>query len=190
MPQADERSVDRHQVDRALEGRGVEGAGVGALERDHAGVFAQPLVQLPVADVDRVNAPGAGLQEAVGEAPGRGADVDRLRAPGVEAVGGEGLERAGELEPAARDVRVRIAPQRERRLARNEGAGLVDPHFAQVNAPRDQQGLGPGAARREALFDQENIGSFALRLAHRLRALAGAQALDAARARAPRQGPR
>ena len=45
---------------------------------------------------------GAALQQAVGEAAGRGADVERAAPGDVEA---ERVERVGELHPAARDVR-------------------------------------------------------------------------------------
>ena len=43
------------------------------------------MVELAVADVDGVDAPRAALQQAVGEAAGRGADVEADQAAGVDA---------------------------------------------------------------------------------------------------------
>ena len=52
-------------------------ADVGALHDDDALVVAQPHVELAVAHVDGVDARGAALQQAVGEAAGRRADIER-----------------------------------------------------------------------------------------------------------------
>ena len=81
-------------------GSAVSVPGVRALQHGHARVVAQPRVQLAVADVDRDHARGAALEQAVGEAAGRGADVERSRARRVDA---ERLERVRELLAAARD---------------------------------------------------------------------------------------
>ena len=80
------------------------------------GSAASAPVELAVADVDgdrRVLAPR--MQQHVGEAAGRGADVEAGEPGGIER---EGVERGGELEAAARDVRVG-------RLGFDRG-GLVD----------------------------------------------------------------
>ena len=50
--------------------------GVGAFAHDDARVGAQAPVQLAVAHVHGVDAPGASLQEAIGEATSGGADVE------------------------------------------------------------------------------------------------------------------
>ena len=50
----------------------------------HAVVAAQPLVQLAAADVERDHVRRARLQQAVGEAAGRGADVEAARARDVD----------------------------------------------------------------------------------------------------------
>ena len=56
-------------------------AGVDALDHGHALVAAQRPVELAVGDVERDDVRRAALQQAVGEAAGRGADVERA-APG------------------------------------------------------------------------------------------------------------
>ena len=61
--------------------RGLEAAGVEPLDHGHARILAQPQVDLPVGDVERGHPGGAALQQAVGEAAGRGADVEAV-APG------------------------------------------------------------------------------------------------------------
>ena len=64
-------------------GSSVEDARVRPLEHGDARVVAQPLVQLPVADVERDHAPRAALEQDVGEAAGRRADVEAVEpAPG------------------------------------------------------------------------------------------------------------
>src|SRR5690606_39628981 len=62
-----------------------EVADVAALADLDAGVGAQPLVELPVADVHGDDLRRAPLQQAVGEPAGRGAGVERPPAPGVDA---------------------------------------------------------------------------------------------------------
>ena len=58
--------------------------GVDALDHRDALVVAQPRVQLAVADVERDHPRGAALEQAVGEAAGRGADVEAVLAGGVD----------------------------------------------------------------------------------------------------------
>ncbi len=62
---------------------GREVARVDALAHFDARVCAQPPVDLVVADIDGDDAPRAVLQEAVGEAAGRGAHVETRQAAHV-----------------------------------------------------------------------------------------------------------
>ena len=62
----------------------LERARVGALDHVDALVVAQPPVELAVGDVQRDHARGAAAQQAVGEAPGRGADVQAVAAGWVD----------------------------------------------------------------------------------------------------------
>ena len=78
----------------------VRCAGVGALEHGDAVVVAQAPVQLAVGDVERHHVLGSALEQAVGEAAGRGADVEGATAPGVDR---EHIEGIGQLASAARD---------------------------------------------------------------------------------------
>ena len=102
VPQRDERHIDGHDLDRAP-GRsaGVRCAGIEVLDDDDARVGAQLPVDLPVTDVERHDACGAALQQHVGESAGRRADVERLASGDVDL---EGVERVGQLEPAAPDI--------------------------------------------------------------------------------------
>ena len=92
---------------------GLQLAGVEALDHGHPRILAQAAVELPVADVDRDHPRSAALQQAVGEAAGRGADVEAVAPGDVEP---ERVERVLELDPAAGDearaARRRSAPPR------------------------------------------------------------------------------
>ena len=59
----------------------LQAAGVEALDHGHPGILAQAQVDLSVGDVERDDPRRAALQQAVGEAAGRGADVEAV-APG------------------------------------------------------------------------------------------------------------
>ena len=74
--------------------RGVERARVDAVDDRDPLVLAQSLVQLTPTDVDRAHLAGAGLQQAVREAAGRGPHVETALAGGIDA---EGRERGREL---------------------------------------------------------------------------------------------
>ena len=60
-------------------------------------------MQLPAADIDRVDAPRATLQQDFGEAAGRGADIEADAALQIES---KLIEGGGELDAAARYVRM------------------------------------------------------------------------------------
>ena len=100
LGQRDEGDVGHHEVGRVGQVARRQRARVGALEHGDALVGAQRPVQLAVGDVERDDVRGAALQQAVGEAAGRGADVQAAAPGGVDA---RRVERVGELDPAARD---------------------------------------------------------------------------------------
>jgi len=157
--QRDERHIDRRQPNRL--GEFAQGSGVLAFHEHHPRIVPQPPVQLPVADIDRINPVGAVLQQAVGESAGRGPDVGAhpsgrlqpellegrlqlLTTPGDEAGGGDHF-----------DCRVRGHP----------GRGLqhelsLQPHLAGHDHP-----LGEGAALDQAARDEQLIEPF-LRFRH------------------------
>ena len=141
-PHRDERDVAGHE--RGREGQLAQRARVDALEHDHARVVAEPRVQLAVADVERDHARGAALQQDVGEAAGRGAEVEAVEPGGVDA---EAVERVGELEPGARDVRRRrrrARAARPRRPARRPSSGRAP------GPPSRAPGPGRGSRRAPA----------------------------------------
>ena len=82
------------------------------------------LVQLAAPDIDRIDAPGAALEQHLRKAAGRGADIEADAAFRVEA---EMIERGGKLHAAARDVRMR-GRRAERRVGRNLLGGLAHRH--------------------------------------------------------------
>ncbi len=98
-------------------------------------------MELPVPDVDRVDAHGAFLQQAIGEAAGARADVGRHPSPHVDL---EVIERALQLEASARDVREDLALQAELRVLGDLGAGLVHPLVAHDHLAGEDHRLGPG----------------------------------------------
>ena len=93
-------------------------ARVDAFVQHHARVGAQFPIELAGADIDGVNARGAGLQQGVGEAAGGGADIEADLAGDVD---GEVAQRAGQFEAAAADVR----RAREHLEAASSGDGLA-----------------------------------------------------------------
>ena len=90
-----------HLFAGVLQHLGGHGAGVHAFHADHAHIGAQALVQLAMAHVHADHLGRAALQQAVGEAAGALAHVQAAQAVDLQA---GGLERAFELQAAARDV--------------------------------------------------------------------------------------
>ena len=74
--------VARSGAERKL--AGVEVARVAALDHGHPGIVAQAPVELAVGDVERDDPRRAALQQAVGEAAGRGADVEAVEPGDVD----------------------------------------------------------------------------------------------------------
>lgn len=142
--EADEAGVDDHQGHRLGQRVRGEMARVGALHDHDPRVLTQAVVQLPVAYVDGVDARRPALQEAVGEAAGRRTEVSG-QAPGR--VIGEGLERAGQLDAAARDEGVVLAAHAQLCVVRELLARLVHAPVTRVDHAREDEGLRLGARR-------------------------------------------
>ena len=115
------------------------------------GSLRSPQSSWPVGDVDRDHARRAALEQAVGEATGRGADVEAARPLGRRA---RRLERGGELHPAARrrtaaarrPDQLGVVSDQLARLARQRPVA-ADPHPARAHR---LGGAGPRAARAHA----------------------------------------
>ena len=152
-------------IDRQLRLEGQRGraqlARVDALERRHPLVLAQRPVELSAADVDRGDPGGAALEQAVGEAAGRGADVEAVEAADVDP---EGVEGGVELEPAAGDESAALLdldplvggdqlPRLRRPLA-----AAADPDEAGADRARRR-----GAGRGEAALGQQRVEADASR---------------------------
>src|SRR6185437_14504550 len=91
----DEAHVDRRKVRRVGETRAVERANVGLLERDEGAAAAQFWMQLVAADIDRIDALRAALEQDFGKAAGRRADVEANAVLNVEA---EAIERRRQFD--------------------------------------------------------------------------------------------
>ena len=126
-------------------------ARVRALEHDDARVGAQLRVELAVADVDRVHARGAALQQAVGEAAGRRADVEADAARGIEP---ERVERARELLAAARHVAPRCRAARAAASAGTSVPGLSTARVVDEHLPGQDRAPAPGCASRRVRRDE------------------------------------
>ena len=128
-------------------------ADVHPLQHHHPGVASEAGVQLPIAHVHGIDAPGAPGEETVGEAPGGG--------PGIQGH----LARRGDLKmvqgpgqffPAPADKGGRLL-EGDLDLIRHQGAGLgAGQPFHRHPAGQDQ-GLGLGPAFGQAPSHQELV---------------------------------
>ena len=125
--------------------------------RAHPRVGGEARVELAVADVDRDHRTRAAREQHVGEAAGRGADVEAGEAVGIEA---EGVERRGELDPAARGPGVRLARLDPRVLGERVG-GFAHGLAVGADQPGGDRRLRAGAAGEESAFDENKIGALA-----------------------------
>src|SRR5262249_26526047 len=109
--------------------------------------------ELSVTDVDRIHACRTVLQQAVGEAAGRGADVDRDDAQHVD---GKVRERALELLAAARAVALELG-HAQRSVLGHELADFVDPALTEEDLARENAGLSARPALDQAQLHKSNI---------------------------------
>ena len=65
--------------------RRIEIADIGLLDGNDIVAAAQPRMQLAAADIDRIDAPRAALEQHFGEAAGRGADIEADAAGDIDA---------------------------------------------------------------------------------------------------------
>src|SRR5829696_3565565 len=127
-------------------------AGVRPLEHGDPRIFADPGVQLSVADVERDHARCPALEQDVGEAAGRGAEVQGVTVRGVDP---ERVEAVCELLAAARDE-ARRALHLERGVLGELLAGL---RMAGHKTGKNER-LRLGASLREPALDQEHVEPF------------------------------
>ena len=132
----------------------AELAGVYAFEHDDARIVAEFPGELAAPHVHGIDLGGAALEQHVGEAARRGADVEADHALGID---GETIEAVGELQAAARRVRMRLALDLERRVVGNGRARLLQAPRSGKDAAGHDEGLGLGARLRQAALDEELI---------------------------------
>src|SRR5579863_5170818 len=115
-------------------------------------------MQLTAADIDRIDALCAALEENLGEATRRGADIETDPVGDVDA---KMVERGHELDAAARYERMRG-------LGIDDGAGgdrirgLADDDAVRADAAGGDGGLGPRAALKQAACHQQAIGALTI----------------------------
>src|SRR5262249_6988533 len=129
-------------------------ARVDPLADHHPRVGAQPRVELAVADVDRVDAGGAALEQTVRESAGRRPDVE---ADPPRRIDPEAVEGGGELHAAARDVRMLGAGDGDFRVLVVRLAGLPRGPPVDLDEPREDEGLRLRARRRQAARDEQDV---------------------------------
>ena len=142
----DERDVDRREADRFGQGRGCERAGIRALHRDHARVAAQRFGELAAADVERIHARRATLQQHVGEPAGRRPDVEAHETGRIDP---EGVQAGGELVATAADVGLGgVDLDARRRVDQVAGLAIVPGGIALPHPDLARQHEGLGATPR------------------------------------------
>src|SRR5206468_3420281 len=155
--QRDERDVDDRERRLLAEDPRVERPRVGLLHDHHAGVLAQLGVELAHPDVHGVHAGGAALEQAVGEAAGRGAHVEADPAGHLHL---EGVEGVGELLAAPAHER-RAPLELDARLPADEGARLVHALAVHEHLAREDQAGGLLPTLDEPALDEQAVDAHA-----------------------------
>jgi hypothetical protein len=107
-----------------------------------------------MADIHRIDAPGAAREQDVGEPAGRGADIERDRSRRID---GEALERVSQLEAAARYPGM-IETANFKRLTLDDGSvRCVETARTAEDEAAANERLSPRAARSKATRDQDNV---------------------------------
>jgi hypothetical protein len=155
----DEGDVGDYQIEGRLS-RDVVGAEIACVsfDLDYARVLLEFPSKLIGVDVDGEDFCGAGLEKAVGEASGAGADVDASEACGIQREIFQGTfefeaAAAGEFEVAAGDL--------EARNLWDGVAGFVGGLAVDANFASEDQGTGFGKRFCQTAFDEECVQAFA-----------------------------
>ena len=188
--QRDERGVHRQEAHAFREVVRRQVAGVGAFAYDDARVVAQPPVQLAVAHVHGVDAPGAGLQETIGKAARGSADVE---GDGILYPTTKRRKTRCQFLAAAADVRARGAQQPHIRLDCHPRSALRQALAVHGDLARQDQCLRLRPTRRQLSLPDQEVESFPFgghaRLAQTLRLTmkrASCRSRSAPRSKSPR----
>ena len=157
QPLRNEAHVDDDRAGGSPRRSGVKRARIEAFERAHARVRRKARIELSVADVDGDDLRRAAREQDVGEASGRGADVEADEARRIEP---EGVERRGELDPAARRQRVG-RPGFDRRVVGHRLRRLLERDPADADQTCGDRGLRARPARKEAALDENDVRALA-----------------------------
>src|SRR5262249_60396840 len=111
--EANKARIAGDQLDRLGDVGTCEVARIHSFENDDPRILAQFPGELPMTDIDGIDAPGTAGQQYVGEAAGRGADVERDALLGLDR---KMIERVGELDAAARYPPMVAPPQCQGRI--------------------------------------------------------------------------
>ena len=129
---------------------------VEVLDDDDARIVAELPVDLAVPDVEGDDPDSAALQQDVGEAARGRADIERLASVDRNT---EGVQRVGELDPAAAHVGMIGRDDGDSRRWLDLGAGLCVRLPVDTDLAGEDQRACPFTGWREAPFDDELIQS-------------------------------
>lgn len=152
----DKARIARDHFHRLRNMRARQVPGVQPLEYNYARVLSQLPCELTVADIDGIDAPSAPRQQYIGKAARRSADVE----PHSPFHGNpEMIKGIGELDAAPGNPRMLAALERQRCTLVELFAGFIDPPLPAADKTGEDQRLRFGPAFREALVDEELVGS-------------------------------
>src|SRR5579859_937943 len=157
-PERDEGDIYDSAVG-ALRQRG-EVADVGTIHNHDTGIGPQRPRELPMPDINGIDALGVVSKQHVRETTCGGADVQTNVASGIE---DEGIEGAFKLEATAAGIAQLggWSDQLTGRLARDTRAGLIHHLSVDTNLARHDERAGPFAAGCQTMLDEENIQTLA-----------------------------
>ncbi len=152
--QPDKTGVAHDKIDRLGNVFPGQMARVGFFKYDDAIVLAQLPGQLSAPDIDRINLMCAARQGHIGKPAARRADIETDQAGWID---GEMIERAFQLEPAARDPGMGLAANFDRGFDIDGNAGFVEAALAAEHHAGQDQRLRLGPVFGKAPFDQQRI---------------------------------
>lgn len=156
VAEGDERDVDDDQIDRRRQVMARQRASIDTFDDDNAGVGAKVPGDLAASDIQRHYACRAAPQEHVGKAPGRSANIERLPSVHCDA---EGLERVGELDPTAANIRMIRLCERNRRVGWDALTCLLRDRAVDLDLPGQNQRAGPLSRAGQGSFDEKGVES-------------------------------
>src|SRR5690606_916871 len=159
----DERSVYHDQIHRLRKRLGRQVPRVGTFHRNDTRIAPQPLMQLSVADIDRVDALRAALKQAVREATGRRSEIGGNPPCRIEL---ERVQRTRELHASPRYERMIGPAHFEWCIGPELLARFVDAPVTGEDLSRENEGLRASTGLHQSSLDEQNIRSLSTLTGH------------------------